>query len=161
MNDDRLREALRSLPRHRPRPGFARRVLRAAREDARRPGPRRGAWATAALTTAAAAAAAAVLLGVLGLLPDAGGGATAPGSAREAVAIEELRAERARLATELEELKRLAGDLRSAPEPALYLGGDERVDLVLDLGGLAAGRAADDWGLPARPTQTSHRPPVY
>lgn len=78
---------------------------------------------------------------------------TATGADRLA-ALRELRAERDRLATEIEDFKReLHGgspggvptdrraDLRDpAGDPMLYLGGDDRVDLVLDLGRLATDR---------------------
>jgi len=68
--------------------------------------------------------------------------------------LRDLRAERADLAAELAELKRLVasgpgggaadGTGAGTGDPVLYLGGDDRVELVLDLGRLAdesAGRA--------------------
>lgn len=130
---DPLGEALRALPRHRPGDGFTGRLLDRLGEAAPA-GTGRGIPATLRL------AAAALLLGVglLGVLAAGGvlpgvGPAPAPGEARRAA----LEAERARLAAELAELRRLTTELERDSAPVLYLGGDEEVDLVLDLGRLA------------------------
>lgn len=130
---DRLGDALRALPRHRPGDGFTGRVLRRLGETAAAGAPRR---LPAVLRLAAAALLVGVgLLGVLAAgraLPGAGPG-PAPAEARR----EALEAERARLEAELDELRRLTTELREDSAPVLYLGGDEEVDLVLDLGRLA------------------------
>jgi hypothetical protein len=122
MNDDPLREALRSLPRQRAGEGFTRRVLE--RIDSTPPARHGGAvlrWAAAA--------------GVAGLLIT--GALSLPGpETNRRQHLRELEAERARLASELDELKRLAGTDDSV-DPVIYLGGDDRIDLVLDVGRLA------------------------
>jgi len=130
---DPLGEALRALPRHRPGAGFTGRVLDRLGEAAPAGTSRN---APGALRLAAAALLVGVaLLGALAagrILPEAGP-APAPAEARRAA----LEAERARLAAELAELRRLTTELREDSSPVLYLGGDEEVDLVLDLGRLA------------------------
>lgn len=132
---DRLGDALRALPRHRPGDGFTGRVLDRLGETAPAGTARR---VSAALRLAAAALLAGVgLLGVLAagrVLPGAGP-APAPAEARR----EALEAERAHLEAELAELRRLTTELERDSAPVLYLGGDEEVDLVLDLGRLARG----------------------
>lgn len=191
MNDQQLRRALRDLPRHRPADGFARRTL-ARLDESRAPaaGPRSGhslGWTLGrAAAVAAMLVAAAVILTRLPVAHrqpapdvrstavsapaqadpgDLGAGRTAASADRSPerqAALRELRAERDRLAAELDALKRqfrtgTAGSgpsgLGAAPgsgnearfdapsgDPVLYLGGDDRVDLVLDLGRLAAER---------------------
>ncbi|HSL81251.1 MAG TPA: hypothetical protein VLF66_00660 [Thermoanaerobaculia bacterium] len=132
---DPLGEALRALPRHRPGDGFTGRILDRLGETA-------PAGTVRSIPTGLRLAAAALLLGVglLGVLAAGGvlpgaGPAPAPGEARRAA----LDAERARLEAELAELRRLTTELREESAPVLYLGGDEEVDLVLDLGRLARG----------------------
>lgn len=143
MSDQELRDALRSLPRHGASPGFTRRVLSRCERG----------WLPSSLLrtlrpapVAAAALALALAIAAPFVLPVADGPEVADSRAagkRPAGASiteprrERLRAERARLAAELEELKRLA----TSPEPVLYVGGDERYELVLDVGRLAAARA--------------------
>jgi hypothetical protein len=122
MTRDPLREALRSLPRERAGADFT----------SRGPGLFRGrpAWrAVAAAATLAGllAAAGGVTLSRFGRPPDA-----APPAGRRA-RLERLQAERARLAAELQDLKQMA----DTTDPVIYLGGDDRVDLVLDVGRLA------------------------
>jgi hypothetical protein len=113
MEDHRLGDLLRELPREPARPGFTARVLnRLEAPERRRALPRlalAGALATLAITA--------------GVLVDA------RRDAREAIqarrALQEIRAEHGRLQREIQEL--------SQP-PVMYLGGNENVDLVLDLG---------------------------
>jgi hypothetical protein len=115
MEDHRLGDLLRELPREHARPGFTARVLN--RLDA--PEPRRvprPALAWAAVATMAVAITAGVWM-------DARRDALEARRAQRALA--EIRAEHERLAQEVEEL--------SQP-PVIYLGGNEEVDLVLDLG---------------------------
>jgi hypothetical protein len=117
MSDERLREALRSLPPPAPGDAFTAQVMaRLATAPGRR---RRGAAPRWAATTAAALALAAGL----------GWGALAlAGRQRTA----ELRAETAALARELAALRAEAAQ----PAPMIYVGGNEEVDLVLDLSAL-------------------------
>lgn len=109
---DRL---LAGLPRHSAPPRFADRVL-ASLDHQPRPSRRR-------LWLLAAAAGAAALAAALWLRP----AADPPLAPREVTA---LREEHRRLTAELEALK---ASLGAAEAPVLYLGGDEEVDLVLDL----------------------------
>ncbi len=114
LTDGDIDRLLRQLPRSRASTGFAPRVLAAAR-----PGhaPRRPAVAW----IAAAAVAVALALAVWLRPPPA-----APPADRQ-----QLLAEQQELMRELEQLK---AALRQPTGPVVYLGGDERVDLVLDLG---------------------------
>ena len=117
MNDDRISSALQTLPREEAGPGFTAAVLQRIEEPPRRTVPRP--WAMAAV-------AAAVLL-ALGL----GWREWRHQQEQErAVAqLEVLLAEKQELEEELRSLRRLASQAR----PVVYLGGNERVDLVLDL----------------------------
>lgn len=142
--DRHLRDALRALPRARPSGDFTDRVLARAA-----PGSERARALPATLRWAVAATlAGTALAGVLafpGAPPRAVERATrGPDSAR----IEALETERLRLAAELDEIRRLAASLRE-PAPMLYLGGDEEVDLVLDLDRLAQGRPGRAGATPA------------
>jgi hypothetical protein len=120
MEDHRTRQItdlLRELPAEHARPGFTARVLE--RLDAPlRTAPRRS--FQRALASAAALVAIAISAGLL---------VDWQVKHREAVearqTLRELRAEHGRLQQELREI--------SAP-PVVYLGGDEKVDYVLDLG---------------------------
>ena len=114
MEDHRLGDLLRELPRESARPGFTTRVLqRLDAPERRRSMPR----------LALAGAMAATLAVTAGVLVDA------RRDALEAVRVQrtlaEIRAEHGRLEREVREL--------SQP-PVVYLGGNENVDLVLDLG---------------------------
>lgn len=126
MSDDSLRELIRELPREQARPGFTTRVLaRLDQPDAARTRPRR-AWALAAALTLSAMA-------VFGGLRWQ---AESRAHQRDAAARAELAAmqlEHARLAAELEALRREPG---SRP-PVVLVGGDERAELVIDLDRLA------------------------
>jgi len=116
MEDHRLGDLLRELPREQARPGFTARVLH--RLDA----PERRRWIP--IPRLALATALTVVLAVAaGILSDARRDALA--SARAEQALAEIRAEHARLEREVRDL--------SQP-PVIYLGGNEDVDLVLDLG---------------------------
>lgn len=142
-NHDAIREALRSLPRTRADDDFTERVLERieGRGGLRRPRvPVAVRWATAATLAAAA-----VLAGSISWSGAAGGRAA---ERERRTRIEALEAERLRLAAELEEIRRLASSLRE-PAPVLYLGGDDEVDLVIDLDRLAQERPA---GTGATPT---------
>jgi hypothetical protein len=115
MEDHRLGDLLRELPREQARPGFTARVLHRLDAPERRRSIPRLALATA-LTI--------VLAVTAGFLIDARRDALE--SARAEKALAEIRAEHARLEREVREL--------SAQPPVVYLGGNEDVDLVLDLG---------------------------
>lgn len=116
MEDHRIGDLLRELPREHARPGFTARVLQGVSAPERR----RAASRPALAWTAAAAVALTVSTGVL---IDARRDALE--ARRTQRALSEIRAEHERLAREVEEL--------SQP-PVIYLGGNEDVDLVLDLG---------------------------
>lgn len=116
MEDHRLGNLLRELPREQARPGFTARVLHRLDAPERRrsiPTPR------LALATALAV----VLMITAGALINARRDALATARAEQALA--EIRAEHARLEREVQDL--------SQPH-VVYLGGNEDVDLVLDLG---------------------------
>jgi hypothetical protein len=114
MEDHRLGDLLRELPREHARPGFTARVLhRLDATERRRSLPR------LALATALAV----VLAITAGVLVDARRDALE--AARTRQALREIRAEHGRLEREVQELDQ---------PPVVYLGGDENVDLVLDLG---------------------------
>jgi cell division protein FtsB len=115
MEDHRLGDLLRELPREQARPGFTARVLHRLDVPARRRSIPRLALATALTVVLAVAA---------GFLIDARRDALANARAERALA--EIRAEHARLKREIREL--------SDPPSVVYLGGNEDVDLVLDLG---------------------------
>lgn len=133
---DRLPEALgralRALPRERAGAGFTRGVLdrlEAGGDRAARGGPRFSGLAPGAVRLAAASAVTAVALaGALTVAGPVRERAGAPDRAQRAERLEALDAERARLANELAEIRRLARE----PLPVVYLGGDESVDLVVD-----------------------------
>jgi hypothetical protein len=113
MEDHRLGDLLRELPRESARPGFTTRVLqRLEAPERRRSMPR-----------LALAGALAVLTVTTGVLVDARRDALEAVRAQRALA--EIRAEHGRLEREVQELSR---------PPVVYLGGNENVDLVLDLG---------------------------
>ncbi len=112
-------DLLRELPPERARPGFTARVLEELDAEPRR-GPH---WTTFRLAPVLAIAALLVIAISAGALIEWRGGNQ---KHQEAVqALKELREEHGRLEAELHEM--------SAP-PVVYLGGDEKVDYVLDLG---------------------------
>jgi len=118
MEDHRLGDLLRELPREQAPSGFTARVVN--RLDAPE---RRQLISWRAPRLALATAMTIVLAVTAGLLIDARRDAAE--SARAEQALAEIRAEHARLEREVREL--------SQP-PVIYLGGNEDVDLVLDLG---------------------------
>ena len=137
--DDELREMLRTLPRPEPPSGFAEGVMTRVRAEERR--RRFRPWLLAA------AAAALVASGLLVRSVWNGAGteeplvAEAPAPAEPVVAgtpadpdqqeFEEIVREYRLLAEELEVMRRLGGD--STDGPILRIGGDEDVELFLDL----------------------------
>lgn len=120
MEDHRLGDLLRELPREHARPGFTARVLQRLEASER---PRRN----PRLATAGALAAAAVLSASAGgvLVNAVNARHEAVEKARTQQALAEIRAEHLQLERDFQEL--------SQP-PVVYLGGNEDVDLVLDLG---------------------------
>ena len=118
MEDHRLGDLLRDLPREQARPGFTARVLESLDAPrARRPRH------TFRLALAGATAAAVFTAASIGVLMDRRAESIKAAEAQRM--LQEIRAEHGRLAQELEEL--------SQP-PVVYIGGNEDVDLVLDLG---------------------------
>ena len=136
MTRDPLREALRELPRESAGADFTPRLMARLAAESRSPAPGlfqwRPAWraVAAAATLAGLLAAGGVTLSRLGPHPDAGSEAARRARLER---LERLQAERARLAAELQDLKQMA----DTTDPVIYLGGDDRVDLVLDVGRLA------------------------
>jgi hypothetical protein len=126
VNDDPVLRALADLPRLEASPGFTTRVV--ARAAA--PAPAAGRARVLRLATAAALVLAVILAAGL----PAWRQARLRGEQRARV--EALQQERRALERELQALRRLAAEHSSV----VYLGGDESVDLVLDLESLA-GRA--------------------
>lgn len=116
MEDHRVGDLLRELPREHARPGFTARVVN--RLDA----PERRRWIPVPRLTLATALTI-VLAVTAGFLVKERRDALANARAEQALA--EIRAEHARLEREVQDL--------SQP-PVIYLGGNENVDLVLDLG---------------------------
>ena len=120
MEDHRLGDLLRELTPEHARPGFTARVLK--RLDS--PAERDLRWRPRMALAGVMAAAAAVVISA-GLMMDRPAGSRPAAEIAEARQIlQELRAEHGRLERELETL--------SEP-PLMYLGGNEDVDLVLDL----------------------------
>ncbi|HEV8582099.1 MAG TPA: hypothetical protein VGX68_23770 [Thermoanaerobaculia bacterium] len=125
MEDHRLGDLLRELPREQARPDFTTRVLE--RLDTPKPAPRPRAGLLLAAATAVA-----MLVGVwTGVRIDRQREASE--AARAQQILQDLRAEHGRLERELREM--------SQP-PVVYIGGNEDVDLVLDLGKVRAAEGA-------------------
>ncbi len=118
MNDQSLRRLLRGLPGERAREGFTDRVLAGLNEGGR-PAPRPR-WQPRLAIAAAALAATVAAAGLVQLRMDQK---------------QEMRqAEARRVLAELRaEHRQIERELRSLSEPRVYLGGDESVDLVVDL----------------------------
>jgi hypothetical protein len=142
MEDQPLGRLLRELPRERAGDCFTARVLSGIDDPGRRP-TRRPAWALAT-----AGVLALLVFGVLvdrwpvGKRPD-----SEAGEARQALA--EIRDEHERLARELERLQSLREGQGTAPEIApevIYIGGNDRMDLVLDLGRMPEGTLPASYG---------------
>jgi anti-sigma factor RsiW len=121
MEDNRLTELLRELPREQARPGFTARVLERLDAAPRTTTPR---WSFRLALATAAAVLAAVAISA-GVLTDWQGRGREGRQAQAQQALQEIRAEHGRLEQELREM---------TESPVVYLGGDEKVDLVLDLG---------------------------
>jgi hypothetical protein len=125
MEDDRLGDLLRELPREQARPGFTARTL--ARLDARENNIHVSPWSRLAPATALATVVA-LALSAGALMSWRHESQTLLEAERTRMALQEIRAEHGRLARELR-------DISEPPSPTVvYLGGDEDVDLVLDLG---------------------------
>ena len=129
MSHEPLDRLLGELPRETAGPYFTARVL--ARLDEPRPTERRRPFGFPAIPIAAALGLAA-LLAVTAFGPHAGSGdgrgeLASRDEARRLLA--EIRAEHERLATDLAALR----EERSAGERVVYLGGDEKIDLMVDL----------------------------
>ena len=117
MEDHRIGELLRELPREHARTGFTARVLH--KLDAPETGRPVVRWRPAAALTAALLVAVALSAGLLQARR-----AELVRTAEARQLLEEIRAEHGRLAREVEEI--------SEP-PVIYLGGTEDVDFVVDL----------------------------
>jgi hypothetical protein len=115
--DQRIGDLLRELPRESARAGFTARALRRLDAPARRRFDPR-------LVLAGAGALTLALTVTVGTLVEARRDAAA--TARAEAALEEIRAEHGRLEREVRALQ--------DPPSVMYLGGNENVDLVLDLG---------------------------
>ncbi|HEY0781802.1 MAG TPA: hypothetical protein VGE98_05045, partial [Thermoanaerobaculia bacterium] len=137
MEDQRLGEILRQLPRETARPGFTTRVL--ARLDGERP-RRRAPVHNGRLRFALAASALVLVTVAAGRLrrdeprptpTPASTAAVAPAAVAQAQGtLRELRNEHDQLRRELEALRQPRG---SAPSSVLYVGGNDEMDLVIDL----------------------------
>ncbi len=128
MEDHRLGDLLRELPREQARPGFTARVLE--RLDA----PERIVRPSRNFRPLLAGATAAFLLAVTvstGIVMDRRAESVRAAEARRM--LQEIRAEHGRLEQEIQEL--------SQP-PVVYIGGNEEVDLVLDLGKVSGSEGA-------------------
>ena len=138
ISDERLGAALKALPREQARPGFTGRVLRRLDEDRGRPFPNRWAW----MATAAALLALALSFGWRDWQHR-------QERAETLARLEALLVQKQELEAELANLKRLTADAR----PVVYLGGNDEVELTLDLArfqrrggfgsGLPSGRGRD------------------
>lgn len=153
MKDDQLDRLLRELPREQATDNFTRRVVSSVSEGGASGSPAAGGRRTVRLPAWGIAAAAAALL----LVP---AGIWIFHAAQRSALTEEiaaLRTAHGRLTGELRALRQQM----SAAQPVIYLGGDDRVDYVLDLKRLvreqldAAALPASD---PARAPRQPHLP---
>jgi len=119
MSDERLDRLLAELPRETAGPHFTARTLARLDLPPRRERPARAGLAPWVAVPAAASLALAALLV---------GGRERADRAEAQRLLTQIRAEHGRLATELANLR----EEREAP--VVYLGGDEKIDLVVDLG---------------------------
>ena len=159
MSDERLRDLLKSLPRHRAPARFDERVLE--RLDA--PPPRTGFGRPMARLALAAAAmiVAVTVIGIVGraVAPSpAGGTASGPQVAgnkqsSEAARVQELRRQHDELMRELDALREQS---RTA-SPLLYLGGTDQLDVVVDIGRLGTRSRSDEATL-VHPASEQTRP---
>ncbi len=153
MNDDRLSQALKALPREQAGLGFTARVLRRIENAPPWWSPARWlplSWTARRFTTRrftarhwTGMAAAAVLVLALGF------GWREWHHRRAAASLQVLLAEKQELEAELEALRKLTADAR----PTVYLGGDGEVDLVLDLA-----RFKREGGFGSRPSASEPTP---
>ena len=127
MEDHRLGDLLRELPREQARPGFTARVLERLDSPDRASRPQR----PFRLALAGAAAMAIVTAIGTGILIDRRAESIQAAEARRM--LQEIRAEHGRLEQEIQDL--------SEP-PVVYIGGNEDVDLVLDLGNVSGSEGA-------------------
>jgi len=127
MEDQHLGQLLRELPREQARTGFTARVLAGLEE----PSPSRVRWQPRLAAAVAVAVALASGLAYNSRLE----AERAAKVARAQQILHELRAEHGRIKKELEAL----------PEsPVLYLGGDEKTDLVVDMGQVRSAASTED-----------------
>jgi hypothetical protein len=141
LRNDPLRDTLRRLPAEKASTGFTARVL--ARLDTPRPQP--GAWRLAPIAAVLLMVAVALPTGwhYLNRTPTAANNPATAGTYSAATTSPDQMDERARVLQELaslqEEQRRLNEQWRDyrrlarATEPVLYLGGNDKVDLVFDL----------------------------
>jgi hypothetical protein len=159
MSDERLRDLLTSLPRHRASIGFDDRVIE--RLDAPRPRTGLGRPMARLALAAAAMVVAVTVIGIVGRAvapPPQGGTAEGPQVASsaqtsEAARVQELRRQHDELMRELEALREQS---RTA-SPLLYLGGTDQLDVVVDIGRLGSRSRSDDASL-AQPASQQTRP---
>ena len=127
MEDQPIGQLLRELPAEPARPGFTARVvarLDRSEELERRPALRpRLAW------TAALVAALGISAGLIGIRDRP----AAPDRAEARRILAELKAEHSRLEQDFQELR----------EPVYYLGGNEDIDLIVDLSNVTEGTEGD------------------
>jgi hypothetical protein len=127
MEDQPIGQLLRELPAETARPGFTARVvarLDRSEEPERRPALRpRLAW------TAALVAALGISAGMIGIRDRP----AAPDRAEARRILAELKAEHSRLEQDFQELR----------EPVYYLGGNEDIDLIVDLSNVTEGTEGD------------------
>lgn len=146
MEDQQLGRLLRELPEERARPGFTTRVLaRLDDPDGAKSGRHSLTWwpRFALAGIPAALLVGGISVGILGNRPEP----LSPDRAAEARQIlDELRAEQERLARDFETLR------GTEPGDVVYLGGNEEIDLVVDLSSVPEGNGI----LPAayRPAET-------
>ena len=126
MEDHRLGDLLRKLPREQAHPGFTARVLERLDAPERASRPRR----PFRLALAGATAAAILAAVSTGVVMDRQAQSRKDEARR---ILQEIRAEHGRLEQEIHEL--------SQP-PVVYIGGNEDVDLVLDLGKVSGSEGA-------------------
>lgn len=131
MEDHRLGDLLRELPREQARPGFTARVLERLDSGERIARPRRPFRLALAGAAAMAIVTAIVTAMGAGVLRDQRAESIQAAEARRL--LQEIRAEHGRLEQEIQEL--------SQP-PVVYIGGNEDVDLVLDLGKVSGSEGA-------------------
>ena len=142
MEDQPIGQLLRELPPETARPGFTPRVV--ARLD-REEKPERAPALRPRLAWTAALVAALTFSAGLVRIRDRPSPATPESTAEARRILAELKAEHDRLEHDFQELR----------EPVYYLGGNEEIDLVMDLGNVTEGPEGDV-AVPAayRPTET-------